>query len=362
MYAFCASLSVFLLTPQYSTRLFGISYAPFIFLFLLINLIITKRFYINNFCLFITLLLSINLLINKTLYDTFSTGILSILFYSLYLFISKSKRSELRILLITLTTIGVINFFITAYEVSTNINIFGSSLEEGKRAGFGNRFFFEHIRARGPFGGTITFGIFQFLCLYSAIKLDTNASRISTVLIFISIFFTQSYTALLPAIIYVFRNHLFALFYSSFFLMPFFYDKFSLGSIEIRINNMIEAINAIFSMDLINLLFGYGFGTQRYQNLEKLIPYNLPDYNDFSFYLLMIFEIGITGLLSFGFGIIYFMRKYCYSKNQILVVLLILLTMMTFDYFSYFWIFVILLGFLKNDSIYNKSRNNIKII
>jgi hypothetical protein len=357
MYAFCASMSVFLVTPQETTRLYGTSLTPFIFSILLAYMYVKQQFSINLYIFFIVLLFFVNLMVNQQLHDTINTGILFLLYYNLYLFISKSSQNDIRALLVTLTIIGVANFFSTTSEVYTGENIFGISSSSTSNS---NRYYFEHTRARASFGGPITFGVFQLLCLYSAIKLNSRLSKIAIVLIFISVLYTQSYTALLFAVIYLCRNKLFVLLSATIGFGLFFHDKFSVGSIFIRINNIEEAIAGIMSMDIVNLLFGYGLGTARYLNLQHLVAHKLPDYNDFTFYLLTIYEFGIVGLLSFISGIIYFIYKHCYTKDHVILVLLILICILTFDYFTYFWIFAILLGLVKNESVYLKTHNYYK--
>ena len=108
-------------------------------------------------------------------------------------------------------------------------------------------------------------------------------------------------------------------------------------------------------MDIINLLFGFGLGLSRYSNLESTIMIDLPAYDDFSYYLLLLYEVGLIGLVSFIYGFVCFTKKYCITRNQIILLIMILASLVTFDYFSYFWIYAIILGVVKNESMYIRS-------
>lgn len=247
---------------------------------------------------------------------------------------------------------GTINFFITSYEVILGENIFGMSSNNAH----GERYFFLATRARMSFGDTITFGVFQFLCLYSATKLKTYLKYFIMFLITISILFTQSYTSLLLAIVYLFRRNLNYLGLLVIFSVMFFVNNMSVGSIPIRINNFIEAIKGIASWDIGKIFFGYGLGLNRYKGLSGVLDYELPDYNDFTYYLMTFHEMGFIGLSGFLIVFVSFIVKYVTSWDQLVLLLLMATSLLTFEYFAYFWIFAIFFGFVRNESTHLRKR------
>jgi hypothetical protein len=353
MIVFCLGLLLQIYTPQWTTRFLGISLIPYILLFIFIYLVFYGKFSMSKGFIFLSLLIIINLLVNWELHASLMTGARYLLYYSLYLFISKASEKNIRILYILLATIGTINFFITSYEVIQGENIFGMSSNNAH----GARYFFSATRARMSFGDTIAFGVFQFLCLYSATKLKTYLKYFVMFLITISILYTQSYTSLLSAIVYLFRRHLHYLGLLVILSVMFFSNNFSVGSIPVRINNFIEALKGIASWDIDKLLFGHGLGLSRYTGLTGAIDYELPDYNDFTYYLMIVHEMGIIGLVGFLFVFVCFILKYTTSWDQLVLLLLIATSILSFEYFAYFWIFAILFGFVRNERTLSGQRS-----